>query len=54
MLRPLPDWDDPISRSTATIKFGLLDVTGAEDIPAVVADLKRFYLNMRCGLTNRR
>ena len=54
MLRPLPDWDDPISRSAATIKFGLLYVTDAEDIPAVVADLRRFYLNMRCGLADRR
>lgn len=54
MKRPLPDWDDPISRSAATIKFGLLDVTDAADMPAVVADLKRFYLDMRRGLTDRR
>ena len=40
MKRPLPDWDDPISRSAAAIKFGLLNVTETEDIAAVIADLK--------------
>lgn len=54
MNRPLPDWDDPISRAAATIKFGLLDVTETEDIPAVIADLKRFYLDVRRGLLARR
>jgi hypothetical protein len=51
MLRPLPSWDDPISRSAAAIKFGLLDVTEDSDI---VADLKRFYLDSRRGLEARR
>ena len=54
MMRPLPHWDDPISRSAATIKFGLLDVTEAEDVPAVIGDLKRFYLDVREGLLERR
>ena len=53
MARPLPDWDDPISRAAAAIKFGLLDVTEAEDVPAVIADLKRFYLDVRRGLLER-
>ena len=54
MSRPLPDWDDPISRSAATIKFGLLDVTNKEDMPAVISDLKRFYLDVKQGLLERR
>lgn len=54
MLRPLPSWDDPISRSAAAIKFGLLDVTDDKDIVAVAADLKRFYLDSRRGLEARR
>lgn len=54
MLRPLPSWDDPISRSAAAIKFGLLDVTDDKDIVAVAADLKRFYLDSRRGLETRR
>lgn len=54
MMRPLPAWDDPISRSAAAIKFGLLDVTEDTDIVAVAADLKRFYLDSRRGLEARR
>lgn len=54
MRRPLPDWDDPISRSAAAIKFGLLDVTEDSDLVAVAADLKRFYLASRRGLESRR
>lgn len=54
MMRPLPNWDDPISRSAAAIKFGLLDVTETEDVPAVIADLKRFYCDIRTGLLERR
>jgi hypothetical protein len=54
MRRPLPVWDDPISRSAAAIKFGLLDVTDDADLAAVAADLKRFYLDSRCGLEARR
>ena len=53
MAQPLPDWDDPISRAAATIKFGLLDMTEQEDLPAVIADLKRFYLDVRRGLLER-
>lgn len=54
MRRPLPVWDDPISRSAAAIKFGLLDVTDDADLVAVAADLKRFYLDSRRGLEARR
>lgn len=54
MRRPLPGWDDPISRSAAAIKFGLIDVTEDEDLAAVAADLKRFYLDSRRGLEARR
>lgn len=54
MMRPLPDWDDPISRSAAAIKFGLLDVTDDADIVAIAADLKRFYIESRRGLEDRR
>jgi len=54
MRRPLPVWDDPISRSAAAIKFGLLDVTEDEDLVVVAADLKRFYLDSRRGLEVRR
>lgn len=54
MLRPLPSWDDPISRSAAAIKFGLLDVTDDKDLVPVAADLKRFYLESRRGLEARR
>lgn len=54
MRRPLPDWDDPISRSAAAIKYGLLDVTENTDLIAVAADLKRFYLASRGGLETRR
>lgn len=54
MMRPLPDWDDPISRAAAAIKFGLLDVTEDADLVAVAADLKRFYLDSRRGLEARR
>lgn len=54
MRRPLPDWDDPISRSAAAIKFGLLDVTEEADILPVAADLKRFYVDSRRGLEARR
>lgn len=54
MRRPLPVWDDPISRSAAAIKFGLLDVTDDTDLVAVAADLKRFYLDSRRGLETRR
>lgn len=54
MRRPLPDWDDPISRSAAAIKFGLLDVTDDADLVPVAADLKRFYLASRRGLETRR
>ncbi len=54
MTRPLPSWDDPISRSAAAIKFGLLNVTDDADIVAVAADLKRFYLDSRRGLEARR
>ena len=54
MMRPLPAWDDPISRSAAAIKFGLLDVTDDSDIAAIAADLKRFYLESRRGLEARR
>ena len=53
MNRPLPEWDDPISRSAAAIKFGLLDVTDDEDMPAVLADLRRFYLHARADLLER-
>tara|TARA_R110002072_G_scaffold206336_7_gene364132 strand:- start:493 stop:819 length:327 start_codon:yes stop_codon:yes gene_type:complete len=54
MMRPLPSWDDPISRSAAAIKFGLLDVTDDKDLVPVAADLKRFYLDSRRGLESRR
>ena len=54
MNRPLPGWDDPISRSAATIKFGLLDVTDSSDLSAVVDDLIRFYLDVKKGLMERR
>lgn len=54
MRRPLPAWDDPISRSAAAIKFGLLDVTEEADILSVAADLKRFYVDSRRGLEARR
>ena len=54
MLRPFPSWDDPISRSAAANKFGLLDVTEDSDIVAIAADLKRFYLDSRRGLEARR
>ena len=54
MLLPLPEWDDPISRSSAAIKFGLLDVTETNDIPAAINDLRRFYMNAREGLMERR
>ena len=54
MLRPLPDRDDPISRSAAAIKFGLLDVTDDADIAVVAADLKHFYRESRRGLEARR
>tara|TARA_R110000868_G_scaffold778_5_gene5695 strand:- start:40 stop:672 length:633 start_codon:yes stop_codon:yes gene_type:complete len=54
MRRPLPSWDDPISRSAAAIKFGLLDVTEDRDLVAIAADLKRFYLDSRLGLEARR
>ena len=54
MMRPLPSWDDPISRSAAAIKFGLLDVTDDKDLIPVAADLKRFYLDSRRGLEARR
>jgi hypothetical protein len=54
MRRPLPGWDDPISRSAAAIKFGLLNVTDDTDLVAVAADLKRFYLDSRRGLEARR
>jgi hypothetical protein len=54
MLRPLPSWDDPISRSAAAIKFGLLDVTEDSDIVAIAAELKRLYLDSRRGLEARR
>lgn len=54
MMRPLPSWDDPISRSAAAIKFGLLDVTDDKDLVPVAADLKRFYLDSRRGLEARR
>ena len=54
ILLPLPEWDDPISRSSAAIKFGLLDVTEPSDIPAAISDLKRFYMNAREGLIERR
>mgnify|MGYP002634432560 CR=1 FL=1 len=54
MMRPLPAWDDPISRATAAIKYGLLDVTEDADIVAIAADLRRFYLDSRGGLEVRR
>lgn len=54
MRRPLPAWDDPISRSAAAVKFGLLDVTDDADLTAVAGDLKRFYLESRRGLEARR
>lgn len=54
MARPLPSWDDPISRAAAAIKFGLLDMTDDKDLAAVAADLKRFYLDSRRGLETRR
>ena len=54
MTRPLPSWDDPISRAAAAIKFGLLDMTNDKDLAAVTADLKRFYLDSRRGLESRR
>ena len=54
MIRPLPSWDDPISRAAAAIKFGLLDMTNDKDLAAVTADLKRFYLDSRRGLESRR
>ena len=53
MCRPLPDWDDPITRSAAAVKFGLLDTTDTKDLPAVVADLQRFYRDARAGLCDR-
>ena len=53
MRPPLPDWDDPISRSAAAVKFGLLDVADTKDLPAVIADLKRFYRDARTGLCDR-
>ena len=53
MCRPLPDWDDPITRSAAAVKFGLLDTADAKDLPSVVADLKRFYRDVRAGLCDR-
>ena len=43
----------PNLRAAATIKFGLLDMPEPEDLPAVIADLKRFYLNVRRGLQER-
>jgi hypothetical protein len=54
MRRPLPSWDDPISRAAGAIKFGLLDMTDDKDLAAVAADLKRFYLDSRQGLERRR
>ena len=51
---PLPAWDDPISRSGAAIKFGLLDVTDSADLALVTADLERFYRDARAGLEARR
>ena len=53
MRRPLPDWDDPISRSSAAVKFGLLDAADTKDLPSVVADLQRFYRDARAGLCDR-
>jgi len=53
MRRPLPDWDDPITRSSAAVKFGLLDTADTKDLPAVVADLQRFYRDARAGLCDR-
>ena len=53
MRRPLPDWDDPITRSAAAVKFGLLDVAVTNDLPAVVADLQRFYRDAGAGLRER-
>lgn len=54
MRMPLPAQDDPISRASAAVKFGLLDLTELCDTGPVAADLRRFYLDCRSGLEERR
>ena len=51
--KPLPTCVDPISSSSAAIKYGLLDLLENEDLHLVAEDLDRFFKAMRASLKDR-
>jgi hypothetical protein len=52
MLLPLPDAEEPDGRAASEIKYRLLDLAFDKDRSAIAADLRRFYLDWRRGLTD--